>query len=489
VAAVPMAPAELSPLALEGRAGRRRQGGSHAVKLLQVMALTLMIFPSNAVIHAVGGAGYVAALVSYLILILYVGYSLAGLHNPLQYHTPIRTALCAMWMATMASYLLMDRDLLNQTQLTGADRWLLQLAGVTGVVLVASECLRSFEDIRRVMRALVWGMAFCGLVAAMQFFLHTDITPYLRKLPGFSLNAAAGIYGIESRGGVARVAGTGIDPIEMGVVAGMIFPIALYLAMYDRHRSLISRWLPVALIAVAIPTSVSRSAILAVVISVGTLLISLQPGRRMALMSAIPVGLAVFFVGAHHLIGTIESYFLAGSNDNSIQHRLNNYPYVESLVRMHPWFGQGGGTYYFTTQVNIFDNQYLTTVVELGLVGIVVLAFYLLWPAIAALSARRLALTDSTKQLCAVLAGAELAAVICSGTFDSLSFPLFVNVQALVAGLIGAAWLLVRADARAVRNAQALTMTSPETTTWHVNGVSVWRSPAVNGAVKPDGGN
>lgn len=487
--ALQLAPDELSPLALDGPRGRRRPARSHAVRLLQVMVLTLFIFPSNAVIHAVGGAGYVAALVTYLMLILYVGYSLVGLHNPLQYHTPVRTALCALWMATMISYLLMDRSLLNQTQLTGADRWLLQLAGVTAIVLVASECLRSFEDIRRVMRAMVWGMAFCGLVAAIQFWGHHDITPYLRKIPGFSLNAAAGIYGIESRGGVARVAGTGIDPIEMGVVAGMILPIALYLAIYDRHRSLISRWLPVVFIAVAIPTSVSRSAILAALISVGTFIISMQPRMRMAAFSAIPVALGVMFVAAHHLIGTLETYFLAGSADNSIEHRLNNYPYVESLVRLHPWFGQGGGTYYFTTQVNIFDNQYLTTVVELGLVGIVVLAFYLVWPALAALSARRLALTDSTKQLCAVLAGAELAAVLCSGTFDSLSFPLFVNVQALVIGLTGAAWLLVRADVRAVKKAQALTAARPQTSTWHVNGVSVWRSPALNGAVKPDGGN
>jgi hypothetical protein len=489
VTALPLAQGELSPLVLDGPAGRRQPGRSHAVKLLQVMVLTLFIFPSNAVIHAVGGAGYVAALVSYLILVIYVGYSLAGLHNPLQYHTPIRTALCAMWMATMVSYLLMDRSLLNQTQLTGADRWLLQLAGVTGVVLVASECLHSFEDIRRVMRAMVWGMAFCGLVAAIQFWGNHDITPFLRKLPGFTINAAAGIYGIESRGGVARVAGTGIDPIEMGVVAGMILPIAIYLAMYDRHRSLISRWLPIFLIGIAIPISVSRSAVIAAIISVGTLIISLQPRRRMALLSAIPVALGVMFVGAHHLIGTLDTYFLAGSSDNSIEHRLNNYPYVESLVRMHPWFGQGGGTYYFTTQVNIFDNQYLTTIVELGVVGVLVLAFYLVWPAIAALSARRMAVADSTKQLCAVLAGAELAAAFCSGTFDSLSFPLFVNVQALVIGLIGAAWLLVKAENKAVKQAQALTAAHPQTSTWHVNGVSVWRSPALNGASKPDGGN
>lgn len=485
--AVQVPQAELAPLMADERHPRPRRRSS-AVTLLSVMVLTLFIFPSNAVIHAVGGAGYAAALVSYVILLIYVGATIMGLHHPLQYHSPIRTALCALWIVSLISYVLMDKALLNQTQQSGAERWLLQMAGVSGIILVASECIDSYEDIRRVLRALCWGDAICGLVAGMQWWLNKDITPYLRELPGFTINAAAGIYGIESRGGVARVAGTGIDPIEMGVVAGMVLPIAIYLAMYDKHRSLTARWLPVALIAICIPTSVSRSAILAAVVSVGTLLISMSPRTRVSLLAGLPVALGVVFVSSHGLIGTLNQYIFAGTTDNSITHRLDNYPYVEQLVRQSPLFGQGGGTYYFTTQVNILDNQYLTTAVELGLVGTVVLVFYLFWPAAAALSARKLALNDSTRDLCAALAGAELAALLCSGTFDSLSFPLFVNTQALVAGLIGAAWLIAHRDVRALRKAQDVTMNDRKTT-WHVNGVSVWRAPALNGAAKPDGGN
>ncbi len=484
--ATQVAGARLAPLMADEREAKSRPRSS-AVTLLSVMVLTLFVFPSNAVIHVVGGAGYVAALVSYVILLLYVGSVLLGLHHPLQYHSPVRTALCAFWIVSLISYVLMNRALLNQTQLTGADRWLLQMAGVSGIILVASECIHSYEDIRRVLRAACWGDAFCGLVAGMQWWLNRDITPYLRDLPGFTINAAAGIYGIESRGGVARVAGTGIDPIEMGVVAGMLLPIAIYLAMYDKHRSLLVRWLPVVLIAICIPTSVSRSAVLAAALGIGTLLVCMTPRTRVTLLAGVPVAVAFIFVSSHGLLGTLDQYFFAGTSDNSIQHRLNNYPYVEALVRQAPWFGQGGGTYYFTTQVDILDNQYLTTAVELGLIGVAVLAFYLLWPAFAAFSARRLAMTESTRDLCAALAGAELAAVLCSGTFDSLSFPLFVNTQALIAGLIGAAWLIAHADARAVRIARD-TITNDRKTTWHANGVSVSRGPDLNGAGVPDGG-
>jgi hypothetical protein len=46
--------------------------------------------------------------------------------------------------------------------------------------------------------------------------------------------------------------------------------------------------------------------------------------------------------------------------------------------------------------------------------------------------------------LCAALAGATLAAGVCSLTFDSLSFPMFSNVYALVIGLIGACWRIAQ---------------------------------------------
>jgi hypothetical protein len=54
--------------------------------------------------------------------------------------------------------------------------------------------------------------------------------------------------------------------------------------------------------------------------------------------------------------------------------------------------------------------------------------------------ARRTSADPELRLLCAALAGAALAAAICSLTFDSLSFPMFSNVYALVIGLIGACW-------------------------------------------------
>jgi O-antigen ligase len=471
----------MTAVATDQLTGPRTAIRNQAVPLLQVFAVTVMVFPSDTVIKAIGAGGYVAALVAYCLFLAWVAATLFGLHNPFDHRSPIRISLCTLWLVSLASYALMDRAVLTSVEQASADRWLILLAGVSGVILVAGECLHSIEDVRRVLRALAWGGAFCGIVAALQFWLSLDITPYLRELPGFSLNqAAVANADIGIRNGLNRVPGTAIDPIELGVTAGMLLPLAVYLAMHDLGRSTWRRWTPVICIALAIPASVSRSAILAVAVALGVLIVLLPPVRRLSALAAIPLAVAAIFMTAHGLIGTLKSFFLAGASDPSVAHRVNNYPFVEQMVREAPWLGQGGGTYIAQDAVHILDNQYLTTAIELGLAGLAALVFFFLWPALAVLVARGRTADPELRDLCAALAGAELAATVCSATFDSLSFPMFVNVQALVVGLIGAAWLLVNRKSEIVPGARSFRQLS--------NGTVNWRQRAGPGAVEHGGG-
>jgi O-antigen ligase len=437
---------------------RRVASRPHAVVMVQAFAVAVMIFPSDMVIKAVGADGYPAILIAYGMLLTWIAATLFGLHNPLDYRYPVRMPLWTLWLVSLVSFVFMDPQTLTSAERASGDRWFMQLAGVSGVVLFTAECLRSREDIRRVLRALTWGGAFCGLVAALQFFLRLDITPYLRwLLPGFSLNqTASGTAAIVLRGSINRVFGTATDPIELGVAASMLLPLAVYLAMYDTKRSRVGRWLPVICIAAAATVSVSRSAVLGLVVSMGVFIVAMRPAHRVKALAAIPIAVAIIFVATNGLIGTLTSFFLAGRSDSSIAHRLNNYPFVEQLVAQAPWFGRGGGTYIAASQVYILDNQYLTTAIELGLVGVVVLLFFNVWPAIASLVARNRTADPELRDLAAALAGAALAAGACSATFDSLSFPMFVSVQALVLGLIGAVWLVVDGESKAPNDLTSL---------------------------------
>jgi O-antigen ligase len=431
---------------------------SHAVVMVQLFAIAVMVFPSDMIITAVGAEGYPAVLIAYGMLLVWMAATLFGLHNPLHYRHPVRIALWLLWLVSLVSYVFIDPAIVTPLERASADRWLMQLAGVTGVILVTAECLRSREDIRRVLRALTWGGAFCGIVAALQFRLSLDVTPYLRwVLPGFSLNRIASSNAeIVLRGSINRVFGTATDPIELGVATAMLLPLAVYLAMYDTKRSGFVRWFPVICIATAVTASVSRSAVLAVLVSMGVMVVAMRPAQRVKALAVMPLAVAFIFVASHGLIGTLKSFFVAGSSDPSIAHRVNNYPFVEQMVAKTPWFGQGGGTYIAKSAVNILDNEYLTTAIELGLLGVAALAFFILWPAIAALVARKRTADPELRDLAAALAGGALAAAVGSATFDSLSFPMFVNVQALVLGLIGAVWLIVDGEREPAQDLAAM---------------------------------
>jgi O-antigen ligase len=414
-------------------------GRSHAVPILQTFALATMIIPSDTVLKPLSAIGYPAGLVGMFAFAVWCIATILGLHDPRVRRHPIRGVLCLLWVVSLVSYLQIDRgvDTLKQTQ--SADRYIIQLALMSGVALIAAECLTSMRDIYRVLRALTWGAAFCGFVAGLQFWFNQDISVYLRMLPGFIVNSDTSA--LTNRGGLNRVLGTSIHPIELGVTAGMLLPIAIYMALYDRDRGRTSRWAPVLLITVSIMGSVSRSAILALAITMAFLIVMMPLRQRLITLSAVPLGISAVFVSAHGLLATLGAFIGSGASDPSIQHRTNNIPYVEALVRQAPLFGHGGGTY-LPAYLHVTDNQFYKTAIELGLVGVVVLTTLFVYPMLAALAARRHTDDERIRLLLGVLAGATLAAGVCSATFDSLSFPMFYNTFALILGLIGACWHL-----------------------------------------------
>jgi hypothetical protein len=421
---------------------------SHAVPILQLFAITLMLIPSDTVIRAIGASGYPASLVAMFAFFAFIVATIFGQHNPLRHHHPVRSVLCLLWLSEMASYVLMSRGDLSVAQSAAADRMVMQLMGITGVAIVAAESLNSMDDVRRVMRALVWGGAACGVTAALQFFLRLDVVPYLRELPGFSLNFDN--PAIFNRDDLNRVAGTAIHPIELGVVSAMLLPLAIHLAYFDTERSARRRWAPVILIGLAIPASISRSAILTIAVAFIVFIVAMPARRRLAALAGVPIALGAVFMSAHGLIGTFTSFFEAGTADQSIATRVSDYPMVERLVHQAPWFGHGPGTYQPDNMIDVLDNQYLKSAIEFGLFGVVALLLYVLVPTIAALIARRHTPDPELRLLCAALAGSTLASGLASATFDSWSFPMFASVQALIIGLIGAAWRLAAASEASV---------------------------------------
>lgn len=421
----------------------RPAGSRQAAFVLQLFIVTAFLFPSDTVIRVVGAQGYVAALVSVMLFLAWVVTVLLGYHDPIHTRHPVRGALGLLWIASLLSYAVMPFYGPNETQRLSADRWIMLWIGMSGVILLASEHLRAWSDILRVIRTLIWGAALSGCVAVLQFWFRWDLKPYLRMpLVGFEHDAA--YSGFQARDALMRVSGTSNHPIELGVIAGMLLPLAIWLGFHDHGRPPVRRWFPVAVIGMCIPMSVSRSAILAVAVSLLTFTVLLPPVPRSWMLAFLPVGLVGIFATTPGYLSTILGSFTAGSNDPSITNRLDNYPRVLAALREAPWLGRGGGTDIAPDATKILDNQYLKSAVELGSIGVCALCLYFLVPAIAALAARLRFSDQPRRMLCAAIAGSCLAAAVGSFTFDAFSFAQFASVDAVVVGLSGACWLHAR---------------------------------------------
>ena len=77
-------------------------------------------------------------------------------------------------------------------------------------------------------------------------------------------------------------------------------------------------------------------------------------------------------LAAPGLLGTIRALFLSFFVDPSITSRRDDYAYVGEFIGQHPVFGRGYGTF-LPESYDFLDNQYLLSLVETGIVGVVAL--------------------------------------------------------------------------------------------------------------------
>jgi O-antigen ligase len=416
-----------------------------ATVVLGVYVLTLFVFPSDTVVRVIGAQGFVAGIVALVLLAAWAVAVLLGIHDPLAVRNPTRAALAWLAATSLACWALTPFNRLTPVQALAADRWIMLVAAGAGVALVAAEGIRTRAALVAVLRLTVAGGAFCALVAVLQWVLALDLSAVLRQaLPGFSTEGLYSAY--QSRGALQRVTGTTLHPIELGVVAGMLLPVALTLAMHDRRRSALRRWVPVGLIALAIPASVSRSAMLAVVVAMTVFVLCLPARPRVSALVLLPLGAFVVVLSRRGYVRTLLDLVGEGSDDASVAARLDDYPMVEALVEQRPWFGTGGGTYMPADAFDILDNQFLKSAIELGVIGMSGLLAWFLVPVVTALVARHRSSDPLLRAAAAALAGALLAGAIASATFDSLSFNTYAGVHALLTGCAGACWIMARRE-------------------------------------------
>src|SRR4029450_3989372 len=204
-------------------------------------------------------------------------------------------------------------------------------------------------------------------------------------------------------------------------------------------RGRVWRWIPVLLIVVGIPMSLSRSAILGLLAAALVLLPTWSPRRLTGAALLLPVFAVAMKGVAPGLLGTIKSLFTGLQSDPSFQGRTEDYAVVGKFISQAPVFGRGFGTFNPRDYV-LLDNQYLGTLIETGAVGLTALLLLFLIGIFAARGARQRSNDPDYRDLGQTLAASVMVAMVSFVTFDAFAYAMATGTTFFVIGCAGAAW-------------------------------------------------
>jgi O-antigen ligase len=405
--------------------------------LLVVFLFLLFLIPAGLVVGAMGAPGAPAALFSLLLLVWWLAGQIMHHDWNSPGRHPIRLMVMIFTISALLSYVMGNIFGLHDLEASGADRGMLSILGWVGLALVSCDMLKSRESIDRLLQLLTYLVAFVAFLGIVQFITHIDIADMI-SIPGLSSNGK--LNSSFNRSGFLRVSATTSHPIEFGVMVATAYPIALHYALDDPRASKLIRWTVVVILTIAIPLSVSRSAILGITVAMAILWMSWPAPRRLLAVLVTPLILIGMRVAMPGLLGTLFSGFT--HQDDSIKGRTDDYAVIGTYIDRSPLVGTGFGTF-IPKKFIILDNQYLGSAVEMGYVGCAVLILLMIVGFATARGVVRRAADTQTRSLGVSLSASISVLAVTFVTFDGLGFPIAAGMLFLLLGVTGALWRVV----------------------------------------------
>jgi polysaccharide biosynthesis protein PslJ len=423
----------------DGRpAGRRID----AVTILTVWLILLMGIPATLVVAPFGAVGGPATIFAAVVFVVYLVTWLHPALAPARGRQPVRAAAILLTCAVIATYVSANRHIMPGLERNGIDRGIILICGWLAVLVMASDGILSIERLKKLLGRVVIGATTMATLGITQFFTGLDATHYI-VIPG--LQAQAFNTDLLSRNGLNRPSATAAHPLEFAVVLAMALPIAINRARFAPPGARLRRWIQVGLIGVALPMTVSRSAVLAVLAVAFVLLPTWPKLERRIAYGVMALGVAGIWMLVPGLAGTFRDLFATLSGDTSTTSRTSAFSNAMPYLSQHPWFGHGFGTF-FPASYFFTDDQYLLSLIEIGAVGLFALLALFVTGLVTAQRVRRATKDPEMRDLGQSLTATIAVAMVAFGTFDALSFNMAAGLTFMFLGCTGAALRLLKAQ-------------------------------------------
>ena len=438
VAERPAPPAPGQVTAAGKPAGRRID----AVTILTIWVVLLMAIPASLVVAPLGAVGGPATIFAAVVLVFYLVTWLHPRLAPAKGRQPVRAAAILLTCAVIGTYVSSNRHIMPGLERNGIDRGIILICGWLGVLIMASDGIPSIERLKKLLGRVVIGATAMAAIGITQFFTGLDATQYI-VIPGLKVQTLN--TDLLSRNGLNRPSATAAHPLEFAAVLAMALPIAINRARFAPPGKRGVRWTQVGLIGAALPMTVSRSAVLAV-LAVAFVLLPTWPKieRRIAYV-VMALGVAGLWFLVPGLIGTFRTLFATLTGDTSTTSRTSAFTNAMPYISQHPWFGHGFGTFFPATYFYT-DDQYLLSLIEIGVVGLVALLGLFVTGLVTAQRVRRATKDPEMRDLGQCLTATIAVGMVAFGTFDALSFNMAAGLTFLFLGCTGAALRLLKAQ-------------------------------------------
>ena len=416
-----------------------RQGhGFDAVALLTVWIVLLVGISARQGVPGFGAIGSPATLLALTTFGLWAAGWVLPTSGLRQDPHPMRPALLLLLGYQVSSYAVATSRSLTALESTGSMRALLLAVAMAGIGLLVADGVQDLARLKVLLRRLVGGITVVATIGIVQFFTRL---PLQFRLPGLQWNSEA--FGIGQRSIFGRPAATTLHPIEFSVVTAALLPLAIHFALHGRtvHQRRNAAGCA-ALIALAVPMSISRSGILSLVVGLAVLAIGWDWRLR---LKALLVGVAavpVLWAAIPGLVGTLIGLFTDTDNDPSIQARIDRRPRIMELIRQRPVAGLGHGTWSIEDWF-LIDNQLYVTTLEMGLLGMALVILVLLLGAGCALLVGKLpGIGAEDAHLGQAIAASIIALSVSITTFDAFHYRILTGSLFVLLGAAGALWRL-----------------------------------------------